>query len=91
MTRRNGKAAKTVTAEIAELRGLSVRQLVVRYDAVFGADPLFVSNPHAGADSLVGTNDDDFGDVRLRPGSPAIDAGDNDAKIPVPGTGDQLL
>ena len=48
-------------------------------------DPLFVREPSDGGDGwgdkshtqiAEGANDD-FGDLRLRPGSPAIDAGDN--------------
>ncbi len=40
-------------------------------------DPLFIRNPDSGADGLWGTADDDYGDLRLRPGSPCIDAGSN--------------
>ena len=40
-------------------------------------DPRFVRAPSAGADRLWGTSDDDYGDLRLRVDSPAIDAGDN--------------
>jgi hypothetical protein len=43
------------------------------------ADPLFVRNPMPGPDGDWGTADDDYGDLRLRPGSPAIDAGDTAA------------
>ena len=39
MTRKNGKATKTVAQEIAELRGLPVPELVVRYEAVYGKPP----------------------------------------------------
>ena len=39
MKRRNGKATKTVVEEIAELRGLRVPELVVRYEAVYGKPP----------------------------------------------------
>lgn len=42
-------------------------------------EPLFVSNPTAGPDGLVGTGDDDLGDLRLRAGSPALNAGLNSA------------
>ncbi|MEO1535009.1 MAG: choice-of-anchor Q domain-containing protein [Planctomycetota bacterium] len=51
-----------------------------------GLDPLFVRNPDDGGDgwgddpATAGTDEslnDDFGDLRLRPGSPAIDAGFN--------------
>lgn len=44
-----------------------------------GADPQFVLNPSPGADGAWGTGDDLLGDLHLRPGSPAIDAGDNAA------------
>ena len=42
-------------------------------------DPLFVQNPDAGPDGQWGTEDDDYGDLRLQPGSPCIDAADNSA------------
>ncbi len=42
-------------------------------------DPLFVRNPSPGLDGKWGTADDDYGDLRLRPASPCIDAGDNSA------------
>lgn len=41
------------------------------------ADPMFVETPGPGPDAVWGTGDDVFGDVRLLPGSPCIDAGDN--------------
>ena len=40
---------------------------------------LFVRHPDPGDDGDWGTPDDDYGDLRLRPNSPAIDAGDNAA------------
>ncbi|MFI5377669.1 MAG: right-handed parallel beta-helix repeat-containing protein [Tepidisphaerales bacterium] len=43
------------------------------------ADPLFVRSPWTGFDGLFGTTDDDYGDVRLRTGSPALDIGSNSA------------
>ena len=43
------------------------------------ADPLFVRNPDPGPDGTWGTEDDDYGDLRIRPLSPAIDSGDNSA------------
>ena len=43
---------------------------------LIGTDPMFVRNPSAGTDGIWGTADDDFGDLRLRFDSPAIDAGD---------------
>jgi predicted outer membrane repeat protein len=41
------------------------------------ADPRFVRSPTPGPDGLWGTADDDAGDLRLQPGSPCIDAGNN--------------
>lgn len=41
------------------------------------ADPIFIRVPAAGADGKWGTNDDDYGDLRLQAGSPCIDSGDN--------------
>ena len=43
------------------------------------ADPLFASNPDPGPDGIWGTQDDEYGDLRLQAGSPCIDAGDNTA------------
>ncbi len=43
------------------------------------ADPLFIRNPHPGPDNTWGTPDDDYGDLRLQPGSPCIDAADSTA------------
>jgi predicted outer membrane repeat protein len=43
------------------------------------ANPLFVRNPDPGADDTWGTEDDDYGDLHLQIGSPAIDAGNNTA------------
>ncbi len=43
------------------------------------ADPLFVRSPSPGPDTVWGTADDDYGDLRLRIGSPCIDAGSNAA------------
>jgi len=47
------------------------------YTRVIDADPLFVRNPAPGPDGQWGTSDDDHGDLRLQPGSPCIDAGNN--------------
>ena len=43
------------------------------------ADPLFVRSPSPGPDGNWGTADDDYGDLRLQPGSPCIDRGNNAA------------
>jgi len=42
-------------------------------------DPRFVRDPDAGPDGLWNTGDEDYGDLRLRRESPAIDAGNNSA------------
>ncbi len=42
-------------------------------------DPLFVRNPSPGADTKWGTNDDDYGDLRLQIWSTAVDAGNSGA------------
>jgi uncharacterized repeat protein (TIGR01451 family) len=41
------------------------------------ADPQFVRSPDPGDGDWATPADNDYGDLRLRPGSPAIDAGDN--------------
>jgi len=46
------------------------------------ADPLFMRPPSPGSDEVWGTADDDYGDLRLQAGSPAIDAGNNEAVLP---------
>ncbi len=56
---------------------------------VINADPLFFSNPIPGEDGLWGTDDDDYGDLRLKCASPAIDAGNNSA-VPSGTTHDRL-
>jgi predicted outer membrane repeat protein len=48
-----------------------------------GDDPLFVQIPNAGADATWGTDDDDYGDLRLSANSPCIDAGDNASVPPI--------
>lgn len=45
------------------------------------ADPRFYRSPSPGPDNTWGTADDDYGDLRLLPGSPCIDTGSN-AAIP---------
>ncbi len=50
-------------------------------DGSISVDPLFVRPASSGPDDQWGTPDDDYGDLRLLPGSPCIDAGDN-AEVP---------
>jgi len=45
--------------------------------------PQFVAPPSAGADLMWGTMDDDYGDLRLAPGSAGIDAGDSQSVLSV--------
>jgi len=47
-------------------------------DGNIDADPFFVGTPYTGPDGHWGTPDDDYGDLHLSPGSPCIDAGDNE-------------
>ena len=48
-------------------------------DTNFSFDPLFARRPSPGADGVWGTEDDDYGDLRLyNTCSPCIDAGNND-------------
>jgi len=42
-----------------------------------GLDPLFVGLPNPGSDGVWGTADDDYGNLNLSAGSPAIDSGDS--------------
>ncbi len=46
---------------------------------ILGADPLFLAVPDPGLDGSWGSTDDDYGNLRLQTGSPAIDSGDNNA------------
>ena len=46
MKRRNVKATKSIAEEIAELRGLPVRDLVARYKAVYGKPPRVKHREH---------------------------------------------
>ena len=60
---------------------LQFRYSLVENESVSGegntdADPLFVVRPDPGPDEQWGTPDDELGDLRLLPGSPAIDSGD---------------
>ena len=48
-------------------------------DGNISADPLFALSPTPGLDGKWGTSDDELGNLRLRNGSPCIDAGDNSA------------
>jgi hypothetical protein len=46
---------------------------------ILDQNPKFLRRADPGADDAWGSADDDYGDLRLGSGSPAIDAGDNDA------------
>jgi hypothetical protein len=52
---------------------------------IVDADPRFAVEPDDGGDGWVVGENNTFGDVRLRPFSPCLDVGNNDADI------DQLL
>ena len=58
---------------------ISLSHAVVRggYEGtnILDADPLFTREPTPGTDGEWGTEDDDYGDLRLQQGSPAIDFG----------------
>lgn len=43
--------------------------------AVVDADPRYMRSPSPGPDGVWGTADDDYGDLRVQVGSPAVDAG----------------
>jgi hypothetical protein len=45
-------------------------------------DPFFVREPDPGLDATWGTTDDDYGDLCLQLGSPAVNAGDSAALPP---------
>ena len=71
----------------AEIEGTSVATYCDVQDGYTGtgninADPQFVRNPSPGPDGTWGTADDDYGDLRLQPTSPCIDAGQNSAVPP---------
>jgi hypothetical protein len=42
-------------------------------------DPMFITNPNSGSDGIWGTADDRYGNLQLRPFSPAIDVGNNNS------------
>lgn len=71
--------ATQVTAASPALNYCLVQGLTGLYGGVgnFNADPLFIRNPAPGPDGQWNTADDDYGDLRLMPGSPTIDAGDS--------------
>ncbi len=46
-------------------------------NSLVDVDPLFIRDPSPGDDGVYGTSDDDYGNVTLQPGSPAIDMGNN--------------
>ncbi|MDO8629762.1 MAG: right-handed parallel beta-helix repeat-containing protein, partial [Phycisphaerales bacterium] len=56
-------------------------------DGNISTDPMFVRLPDPGPEGTWGGVDDDYGDVRLRGGSPAINAGDP-GLVPQPGETD---
>jgi predicted outer membrane repeat protein len=45
---------------------------------IIDGNPQFKRSPDPGSDSTWGTSDDDYGDLRLQTGSPAVDAGNNE-------------
>ncbi len=51
-------------------------------DGILALDPLFLRAPQAGPDGAWATDDDLRGDLRLGPGSPCRDAGDNTLLLP---------
>ena len=55
------------------------------------ADPLFVRDPNDGGDGWDIGDNDDLGDLRLRPPSPCIDAGNNGALPPDPNNQREIL
>jgi len=55
---------------------------IVSYSDVEEYDPIFRHEADAGPDGQWGTEDDDYGDLRLSAGSPCIDAADNFAVPP---------
>jgi hypothetical protein len=56
-------------------------------DSPDSVDPVLFRNPSAGGDGIVATADDDYGDLRIRAASPAVDAGNN-ALLPLENTTD---
>ncbi|HSJ59284.1 MAG TPA: Ig-like domain-containing protein [Anaerolineae bacterium] len=80
-----GNSARAGQPEIYDAEGAStVRDSLVEGGfaggtGIIDADPLFVRHPDPGADGAWGTPDDDYGDLRLQPTSPALDVGDDSA------------
>ena len=66
----------TVTVDFSCVQGLTGELGGV---GNIGDDPMFVQYPDPGPDGEWGTDDDEFGDLRLTLGSPCIDAADNTA------------
>lgn len=66
-------SSSTVTATFNDIQGGYVGT------GNINAEPKFIRNPGPGPDNAWGTNDDDYGDLRLQCMSPAIDAGNNSA------------
>jgi hypothetical protein len=50
-------------------------------ETIINADPAFMRDPDPGDGDWFTLGDNDYGDLRLGPTSPAIDAGDNDALV----------
>ena len=67
--------------QIAEAQGVSYSCVQGGHDGEgnIEADPVFFRNAEPGPDGLWGTSDDDYGNLRLSPGSPCLDAADNTA------------
>jgi hypothetical protein len=72
LTLKNTIVALNGAPSDADIRGAFTAQC-----SLVGEDPGFVRNPAPGADSVWGTADDDYGDLRLLSTSPAVDAGCN--------------
>jgi fibronectin-binding autotransporter adhesin len=59
--------------------------VVISSNNLMGVDPGFIRAPSPGVDGVWGTNDDDWGDLRLDGESAAINAGDNALAVDVEG------
>ena len=72
-----GNTARFGSQTFANGTSIWIENSIVQGHANDNADPLFVRPPSPGQDGAWGTDDDDYGDLRLQIASPAINSGSN--------------